>query len=268
METRFFQRPEGALAYSDYGGNRELVLMIPGIGALRSEYRFLAVKLSEAGYRAVTADLRGHGESSVPWDVYDVPSAGEDILGLIEHIDAGAAHLIGTSFAAAAVVWAAAERPEVVRSLTLINGFIRDEKINPFMKAMFWLMMNNPWKVKTWAMYYSSLYPTNKPADFKDYLEALSKNLSERGRFTAAAGLSFSSRAPSDERMNRVKAPTLVVMGGKDPDFPDPAEEGRKIVDATGGRLALIEGAGHYPQTEMPERTAPLVIEFLNQVAT
>ncbi len=41
MQTTYFERPEGTLAYSDYGGNGELVLMLPGMGDLRSEYRYL-----------------------------------------------------------------------------------------------------------------------------------------------------------------------------------------------------------------------------------
>ena len=88
VETRNFERPEGTLAYSDYGGDGQLVLMVPGLGALRSEYRTLAPRLKEAGYHAVTVDLRGHGESSVPWKTYDVPSVGGDIVALIEHLDA------------------------------------------------------------------------------------------------------------------------------------------------------------------------------------
>jgi pimeloyl-ACP methyl ester carboxylesterase len=56
-----------------------------------------------------------------------------------------------------------------------------------------------------------------------------------------------------------------VIMGTKDPDFPNPVEEGKIVAESTGGRLALIEGAGHYPHTEMPEKTAPIVIDFLEQ---
>ena len=101
MQTLYFIRDEGTLAYSDYGGVGPLVLMLPGMGALRSEYRYLAPQLSAAGFRAVTVDLRGHGESSVPWKTYDVPSVGNDILALIEHLNAGPAHVIATSFSAA-----------------------------------------------------------------------------------------------------------------------------------------------------------------------
>lgn len=265
MNTRYFERPIGVLAYSDYGGSGELVLMFPGLGALRSEYRFLAPQLSEAGYRAVTVDLRGHGESSVPWDAYDVPSVGGDVLAMIEHLDAKSAHLIGTSFAGAAVVWAAAECPDQTRSLGLINPFARVANISPVMNVLFWLMMHNPWRVRMWAMYYRTLYPTRKPEDFEEYLARLRENMAGRGRMDAAAALAFSSRQPSDERLGRVKAPTLVIMGEKDPDFDDPVEEGIYIAEKAGGKLELIEGAGHYPQTEMPERTASILISFVNQ---
>jgi hypothetical protein len=36
METRYFERPEGTLAYTDYGGDGQLTVLLPGMGALRS----------------------------------------------------------------------------------------------------------------------------------------------------------------------------------------------------------------------------------------
>ena len=254
------------MAYSDYGGSGELVLMLPGMGALRSEYRYLAPKLDKAGYRAVTMDLRGQGDSSVPWPSYDVPSVGADILALIEHLDAGPAHVIATSFSPAPAIWAAVERPECIRSLVLIGAFARDPKPNAFMKAATWFMMNNPWRAQTWRAFYRTLYPTRKPEDFEAYLDELIANLSEPGRFDAVKAFPSAPRQPSEERLPDVNTPALVVMGTKDPDFPDPVEEGQYLAEAIGGKLILIEGAGHYPQTEMPELTAPAVLDFLRQV--
>jgi pimeloyl-ACP methyl ester carboxylesterase len=265
MQTEFFERPEGTLAYTDYGGEGDLVLMLPGMGALRSEYRSLAPALNDAGYRAVTMDLRGQGESSVPWSAYDVPSVGGDILAMVDHLGGGPAHVIATSFSPAAAVWAAAVQSNSIRSLVLIGAFVRDAQVNLFMRAVIWLMMNNPWRVKTWRMFYKTLYPTHKPDDFERYLNELTANLAEPGRFAAVKALGSSSRAPSVERLARVTVPVLVVMGSKDPDFPDPASEGEFIAQTTGGTLAMIEGAGHYPQTEMPERTTPIILEFLKE---
>jgi pimeloyl-ACP methyl ester carboxylesterase len=93
----------------------------------------------------------------------------------------------------------------------------------------------------------------------------LKQNLVQPGRFAAAAAMGTTPRLPCTERLNLVRVPTLVIMGTKDPDF-DPLTEGKFIAQQTGGRLEMIEGAGHYPQTEMPEVTAPLVLGFLKRL--
>ena len=132
---------------------------------------------------------------------------------MIKHLNAGAAHIIGTSFAAAPAVWAAAERPDLIPSLVLIGAFVRHAKINPIMNALLWLMLHNPWRVHMWAMYYGTLYPTQKPADFRDYLSQLTENLKQPRRFDAAVALGNSSRQPLEERLKQVKAPTLIITG-------------------------------------------------------
>jgi pimeloyl-ACP methyl ester carboxylesterase len=143
---------------------------------------------------------------------------------------------------------------------------VHEAKLNPFMQLAVWLMMNSPWRVKTWGTFYRRLYPTRKPEDFEEYLRALLKNLAEPGRFEACKALGSSSRKPSEERLDRVQAPTLVVMGTRDSDFPDPGAEAKYIAERTKGTVAMIEGAGHYPQTEMPETTGPVILEFLQKV--
>lgn len=265
MQTQYFTRAEGSIAYDDSGGDGELVTLWPGIGDVRAEYRFLAPALAGAGYRVVSADLRGHGESSANWPEYTVTAAAEDMLGLIDHLDAGPAHLIGTSFSPGAAVIAAAERPDAVRSLTLIGAFVRDAPPSFVVNAFRAVGLRGPWKVAAWAWFYASLYPTRKPEDFDAYVSALKANLDEPGRFDALMGLAFCSRRETEQRLNQVQAPALVIMGTKDPDWPDPVAEARFIVDALEGELLLVEGAGHYPHAEMPEQVTPAVLAFLRK---
>jgi pimeloyl-ACP methyl ester carboxylesterase len=263
MQSKIFERAEGSIAYDDYGGSGDVVLMLPGLGALRSEYRLLAPAVSEAGFRAIVADLRGQGDSSANWPAYDVPSVGRDILAHIEHLGVDSAHLVGTSFSPGSIVWAAAEKPDAIKSMTLIGAFVRDPQMNIFQKMLMPLMLNGPWKVAAWTTYYKSLYPTHKPDDFDAYLSRLSANLKEPGRSAAVKALGNASKKPSEERLGNVTKPTLVVMGTKDPDWPNPSAEAQFITEKTGGQLALIEGAGHYPQMEMPDQTIPAILKFL-----
>ena len=62
--TEFLDDPGGRIAY-DVTGSGPLVVLSHGIGVRRQDYRFLAPILAQAGYRVASADLRGHGESSL-----------------------------------------------------------------------------------------------------------------------------------------------------------------------------------------------------------
>src|ERR671923_247479 len=44
-----------------------LVVCVPSMGDVRGEYRFLIPQLVAAGYRAVSMDVRGLGETSAAW---------------------------------------------------------------------------------------------------------------------------------------------------------------------------------------------------------
>lgn len=109
----------------------------------------------------------------------------------------------------------------------------------------------------------STFYPTAKPPDFEHYMAQLMENLKEPGRFEAVKAFGTSPRQPSEERLDQLKSPSLVIMGSKDADFPDPIAEGKIVAQSICGALALIDGAGHYPQTEMPEKTAAAILDFL-----
>ena len=124
--TSFLEVGDGRVAYEDSGGSGPLVVCVPGMGDVRQQFRFLAPALASAGYRVVTMDLRGMGESSVDWPDYSAAAIGSDIVALIAHLGAGRAFVIGNSMAAAAAVWAAAQVPDRISGLVLIGPFVRD----------------------------------------------------------------------------------------------------------------------------------------------
>ena len=106
MSTKYLYHENGKIAYDD-AGSGPLVVCIPSMGDVRGEYRFLVPQLVEAGYRVVSMDIRGLGETSVEWDDYTVAGVGADIVALLRDLEAGPAIVIGTSMAAGAAVWAA-----------------------------------------------------------------------------------------------------------------------------------------------------------------
>jgi pimeloyl-ACP methyl ester carboxylesterase len=264
MATRFLEVQDGTLAYDDTGAG-PLVICVPGMGDLRGEYRFLAPKLVAAGYRVVTLDVRGHGETSVRWPDYSVAGVGVDILNLARALNAGPATIIGTSMAAGAAVWAAAEGPELIAGIVLVGPFVRGGGSRLLARALA-AVFSGPWGAGLWTTYYRRLYPTQKPADFETYVAALKANLCEPGRLAALRQMLLARKDASDVRLERVTAPTLVLMGTRDPDFPDPVKEAALVAERTHGTAQMVEGAGHYPHAEMPDITSERVIAFLRQV--
>ena len=74
------------------------------------------------------------------------------------------------------------------------------------------------------------------------------------------------SKAASEKRMPKVKAPTLIIMGSKDPDFKNPEVEAKWVSDKLHGTYKIMDGAGHYPHAEFPEETGAWVLTFLQEL--
>ena len=68
------------------------------------------------------------------------------------------------------------------------------------------------------------------------------------------------------EQLGRIDAPTLVCVGALDP--VTPVEASREIVEALPrgiGRLEVIDGAGHFPWKDAPERYLALIEAFVTR---
>jgi pimeloyl-ACP methyl ester carboxylesterase len=265
-DVRMLDRPGGRIGY-EVAGDGPLIVCIPGMGELRSSYRFLVPALAEAGFRVAAMDLRGHGDSDATFDRYDDVAAGQDALALVDHLG-GPAVLVGNSMGAGAAVWAAAERPDAVSSLVLLGPFVHNPKINPLLQAAFRAMIFGPWAVRMWLSYYPRFYPLRRPADMAEHVARIRDSLRRPGHRKAFVATTRTSHDPAEQRLDEVAGrPTLVVMGDKDPDFPDAPGEGRWVADRLRGELLLVPGAGHYPQVETPEVVNPAVVRFCRTVS-
>ncbi len=261
MATQFLKHQNGILAYDDVGSG-PLVICVPSMGDVRGEYRFLAPQLVAAGYRAISLDVRGHGESSTDWSDFSVAAIGSDILALIRHLNAGSAFIIGTSMAAGASVWAAAEAPDLLRGLILIDPFVRGGG-DLASRLMYGALFARPWGPSMWLKYFGTLYPTCKPADFAAYTAALQANLKAPGRLEALHHMLAASKSASEQRLSRVTAPVTVLMGSKDRDFKDPEAEAKWVANSLRGTYHMIKDAGHYPHAEMPAVAGPIILSAL-----
>jgi pimeloyl-ACP methyl ester carboxylesterase len=270
--TEYLDVDGGRIAY-DVAGEGPLVVLSPGIGDRRQVYRFLAPKLVQAGYRVATPDLRGHGDSTIGWPTILQTDVAGDLLALIRHLG-GPAVIVGHSISGGATTIAATTAPDLVSAIVEINPFTRVQRLNAgallrnsrYRRGGTLLMSTQMLhSLPMWMRYLNAAYPT-KPADYAEYMRALHAKLSEPGRMAEFMKTGKATPAEAQSRLGQVQCPALIVFGTADPDFADPRAEGEAIVAAMpAGRatLAMIDGAGHYPQAQSPDELAALIIPFL-----
>ena len=262
--TSYLTRPEGRIGY-DVDGTGPLVVLVPGMGDLRGAYRFLAPALRGAGYRVASTDLRGHGDSDNTFTTYgDVETAG-DILALIEELG-GQAVVVGNSMGAGAAALAAALAPERITGLVLVGPFVRNGEISAVQRLLLRLSMARPWAASAWKAYMPKLYAGRRPDDFAQYRDEVAASLRRPGYAKAFSLTTRTDHTPAQARLGDVSAPTLVVMGELDPDFPSPRAEADWIAQTLHGEVVMVPEAGHYPQSQRPDVTTEAVVRFLATV--
>lgn len=263
--SSFLSRPGGRVAF-DVAGDGPLVVLVPGMGDLRSTYRHVADQLRGRGYSVACTDLRGHGDSDTTFDEYgDEPTAG-DLIALIGRLG-GPAVIVGNSMGAGAAVVAAAERPDLVAGLALLGPFVRDGSVGPVKRALFRIAMARPWVRLVWQAYLPSLYAGRRPQDLDEHLAAVAESLRRPGYARALSRTTRTGHGPAEARLAAVRAPAIVIMGELDPDFPDPRAEAGWIGEQLQAEVVMVPEAGHYPQAQQPQVVLSALTRFLAGVA-
>jgi len=254
-------RGGGSIAVETTGAG-PLVVCVPGMGESRASFRHLVPGLVAAGYRVAVMDLRGHGDSSAGFGAYDDPAAAGDVLAVIDALGGGPATIVGSSMGAAAAVLAAAGRPEAVARLVLIGPFVRDHG-SAATRLVLRVLLARPWGPAVWRGYYRSLFGRQRPADHDEHVARAHALLRRPGRWVAFQATARTSHAAAEAALPEVGAATLVVMGDRDRDFPDPEAEASWVAEALHGEYAMVDAAGHYPMAERPAEVLNAMLPFL-----
>lgn len=208
------------------------------------------------GWRLIAPDLRGHGESDrAESPRYRVEDFGHDLTAILDALAPEPVSLVGHSMGGRVAVWYAAERPERVRGLVVMDS--RMETVRPELAAA--------WRAQVAGQREGRGYPTRAEAlaafrfvpEERDVPAAVIANLAhhairERGpgdwtfRFDRAV-LSVEGDGAGDllARLGRVRCPTL-VMAGADSWVMDAAQRaaiGSALPTAT---VRLFPGGHHF----------------------
>ena len=219
----------------------------------------------------VAIDLPGFGLSDQPQDLAfaRLPRA---LLGLMDRLRLERASLVGNSLGGAVAVVVAAERPERVERLVLIDaaGFNLAPEDRPailrFVSAVPRLLLERlpvRRRLTRTALRQVFLDPAKVT---EERVEEYAAPMLRTGAVSSLHSLLTSSSNEIDhfeELLARVSVPTLILWGREDRWAPV-ADADRFGAAIPGSRTIILRRCGHIPQEERPAETQVLVESFLS----
>lgn len=228
-------------------------LFAPQIAALRARYRCIAW------------DHRGQGKSASDHrSCIGMELVTQDAIALLEQLAPGPVHFVGLSMGGFVAMRIAARRPELVKSLVLIETSADPEPVENIGR---YRMLSNvvrllgPRVVRTRVapimLGRTILTDPNRRAELATHLTTMTQR---RDIWRAVNGVI--DRAGVADELPRIATPTLVMVGDEDVATPRPKAE-RLVSGIRGARLELVPHAGHSSTVEEPARVTAGIARFL-----
>jgi pimeloyl-ACP methyl ester carboxylesterase len=262
--------PGGAeLHYDDSGGAGAPILFSHGLLWSGRMYDAQVAAL-RVRYRCVTYDHRGQGRSPQSPTPYDMDVLTDDAAAIISGLGLAPCHFVGLSMGGFVGLRLAIGRPELLRSLVLIDTAADAE---PRWNVPKYRALSLAARLIGYKPLLGEIMRTMFAAPFRtDPARADARNLARerllglREPPTRAALESVLRRRPVEADLGRIRTPTLVVHGADDRAIV-PARA-RRMADAiSGARWVTIPGAGHSSTMEEPEAVTAAIAGFVDEIS-
>jgi pimeloyl-ACP methyl ester carboxylesterase len=269
-----FTRDGAHIHYTDTGtpkGRSDARTVFFGHGLLFSGWMFHPqITALQDEYRCVAIDWRGQGQSAATKDGYDMDTLADDAVALIESLGVAPVHYVGLSMGGFIGQRIAARRPELVRTLALLDTSAGPEDPD---KVKRYKQLGRIYRVTGITALRKAVLPIMFGPAFladksrKPIIDEWERRLksSPRSGVTKAV-MGVANRLPIEDEISRIVAPTLVIVGADDVATP-PGKSQLITERIPGARLAQIPDCGHTSTLEQADSVTRLLRALLTQNA-
>ncbi|NNM62684.1 MAG: alpha/beta hydrolase [Steroidobacteraceae bacterium] len=216
-------------------------------------------------FRLILVDLRGHGQSSKPDCCYDLYDFAYDIKLLLDHLHVKKADIVGHSLGSLIAQRFAETWPQRTKKVVLISSTGGRNRCSPQKPRQFDfaaqiralkppLKANSPFMIAWW----SSPTPVNRQFIRREREDAAKIPL----RVWIAVLDQGLTLANVHRMLPRLKAPTLLIWGSKDP-IMGPEDRASLRNALPHAQVKIFQGLGHNPFWEQPRAVARVIAKFL-----
>jgi pimeloyl-ACP methyl ester carboxylesterase len=254
------------------GTQAPAVLLLHGWPDSHRLWRHQVPALTAAGFRAVVPDLRGFGASDRPEseEAYALPHVLGDVIGVLDHLGIGRAHVVGHDWGATVAWVVAALFPDRVDHLVALSvghpsafgaaGLAQREKSWYLLLFLFegvaerWLSDDDYANFRAWSRHPDA--------------DAVISELSRPGALTASlnwyrANLPPGALVEPSPEVPPVARPTMGIWSQDDMALIEANVTGSAAHVTAEWRYERIDGAGHWIPLEAQDALTALLLDFL-----
>lgn len=265
--------------YMDWGGDGPPLLALHGLASTAHWYDIVAPLLRDR-HRLIAPDQRGHGQTTSTPSGYDWETLSNDLAGLLDHVGLDEVSVMGHSWGGNVAINFAANFPDRVKRLIMIDGGFLDGRYFPG---------------ATWESFSQRVRPRDVTGNREEFLERLRNQMgdiwsSELERIVQtmvyededgqiqdilrpekhAQTIRAMWDEPASVTLPKIECPTLVVPAGPTPERAESefAEAKRRMVDAAeqslkNGRVHWIPETIHDIGYHKPQELVQVIDAFL-----
>jgi 3-oxoadipate enol-lactonase len=245
--------------YEEFGQGRPL-LLIHGLGSSSRDWE-LQIPEFEQHFRVIAMDLRGHGRSAKPPGPYSMRQFAGDAVQVLRAVGAVPAQVLGISLGGMVAFQLALDHPDLLDKLVIVNSVPELRPRNLADRLAFWqrlLIIRLSGMEKMGEVLAERFLP--RPEQ-KALREIFVRRWSENDKAAYLASLKSAFGWSIQERLDEIKAPTLVI-GAEEDYFPTALKRDYTglMPDAT---LIVVPDSRHALPAEKPDEFNRLVLDFL-----
>lgn len=260
MDEQFLNVGGYNTRYLDYGSSKKTLVLIHGLGA--SAERWLGViPHLKSEYRLIIPDLIGFGHSDKPSIDYTTEFLSGFVFRFLEALGIEKANLIGSSLGGQIVAECASTQNDIIEKLVLVSPSGMMKRTTPaldaYMLAALYPTLDN-------AHTAFSMMVENGEVHEKlvnDFVTRMTLPNAKLAFLSTVLGIRNS--ANFEDRIRKIKSPTLIVWGKQDKLIP--VEYASPFMAAIKeSKFVEMPECGHVPHVEQPKKFSEIVSSFLD----
>jgi non-heme chloroperoxidase len=262
------------LYYEDHGTGKPVVL-IHGYPLSGASWEKQVPALLDAGYRVITYDRRGFGQSSKPTTGYNYDTFAEDLRKLVTQLDLPNFALVGFSMGGGEVArYLGKHGSKGVTKAVFISSvppFLLKTPDNPegvdgtvFEGIQKAILAD---RYAFFSEFFKNFYNTDQLLGTRVSTQAIQSSWNVAAGASATASLACVPTWHEDFRkdLSRVNVPTLVIHGDADRIVPFSASGSRTAKLVQGARLVIVKNGPHCITWTHSDEVNPALLDFLKK---